>query len=201
MQQMSFPGLGPAVHREVHNFFFALWPGDSTRAEIAAAADRLKREQAPSGRWINPHRYHLTVHYLGAYASLPPDLVARARQAGARVRASTFDLVLDAAGSFPNRDIPWWLGCNRVPDAMSDLGGDLADALRASGLAAPSRVRLVPHVTILRNADRALPTTPVAPIVWPVDELVLIDSLLGAKSAYTVIGRWKLAPNSRYSGV
>lgn len=192
MQQMSFPGIESPARGETHNLFFALWPGESTRAQIEAAAAQLKRSHAPQGRWLNPRRYHLTMRYLGAHVALPPQLVSVALAAGDEVRVPAFDLVLDAAGSFRNSNIPWWLGCSAEPVGVDALSRGIADAFRALGSHVAGGGRLVPHITILRDADRPLPATPIAPIVWPVDEFVLIDSLLGADSRYTILRRWKL---------
>ena len=47
--------------------------------------------------------------------------------------------------------------------------------------------------TVLRDARRPLPPTPVEPpLCWPVDSFVLIHSELGARNAYTEMGRWTL---------
>ena len=63
-----------------HNLFFALWPDDDVRARIASAARQLKKAHAPRGRWIEPHRYHLTLRYLGAHATVPDALLAAAQR-------------------------------------------------------------------------------------------------------------------------
>ena len=39
--------------------------------------------------------------------------------------------------------------------------------------------RFVPHVTLLRDKHRLLPSIPVAPLEWTVTEFVLVHSLLG----------------------
>jgi len=62
--------------------------------------------------------------------------------------------------------------------------------MRASQSA--NAAKLVPHVTILRDATRALEPTSVQPIEWPVGEFVLIESVLGATSRYDIVQRWNL---------
>jgi 2'-5' RNA ligase len=180
--------------RASHNLFFALWPSDAVRAEITAAARQLRAESAPQGRWINPLRYHLTLHYLGNHAAIPPTLLALALAAGDAVHTAPFELVLDRAGSFRNRDIPWWLGCDEAPAGLQALWNAIAESFKTVGSDALDRSRLTPHVTILRDARTPLAPTPIAPIAWPVDGFVLIDSVLGAEAKYTELRRWALAP-------
>ena len=190
---MDRPPSGSDRARSSHNLFFALWPDESVRAGIEAAARVLERTHAPRGRWIKPPRYHLTLRFLGEFARLPDDLVAAACDAGDRVRADAFGFSLDVAGSFANRHIPWWLGCRDRVDALVALRNGIADGLRANGQPLADREsEPVAHVTILRDADRPLPPTPIAPIEWPVDAFVLIDSELGPRPRYAMLRRWPL---------
>ena len=175
-----------------HNLFFALWPDAEVRAQIDVAARHLKQVHAPAGRWIKPHRYHLTLLFLGEHVSVPGDLVAAAVATGDRVHASVFAFALDIAASFANRKIPWWLGCREIAPGLARLREDISTGLRASGYGIRDEVDPVAHVTILRDAGRALPATPIAPIEWAVGEFVLIDSRLGLESSYTVLRRWPL---------
>jgi 2'-5' RNA ligase len=176
-----------------HNLFFALWPDDDVRERIASAARRLEETHAPHGRWIGPHRYHLTLRYLGAHATLPEPLLATAHAAGDAVRTRAFEFALDIAGSFRNRDIPWWLGCREIPAGLHALWNALADALSANGAGAEEHVKRVAHVTLLRDADRRLADESIEPVAWPVHEFVLIDSVIGGASSYTILRRWPLA--------
>jgi 2'-5' RNA ligase len=175
-----------------HNLFFALWPDDEVRERIASAARHLKSVHAPRGRWVKPHRYHLTLHYLGEHSTLPGPLLAACRAAGDVVRASSFPFTLDMAGSFANREIPWWLGCHAMPRALAALWENLAQGLRANGIANDEPAPRVAHVTVLRDADRHLAPEPIEPVAWPVREFALVDSRLGAESGYTILQRWQL---------
>jgi RNA 2',3'-cyclic 3'-phosphodiesterase len=195
MEQMRLSGIERPPPRVSHNLFFALWPDAVVRAQIDAAARRLKQVHAPAGRWIKPHRYHLTLHFLGEHATLPADLVAAACAAGDGVRAPAFDFTLDIAASFANRKIPWWLGCRELAPGLAALWESISAGLRASGYGIRDELDLAAHVTVLRDAARALPATPIAPIEWAVGEFVLIDSLLGPESSYTVLRRWVLLPD------
>lgn len=178
--------------RVSHNLFFALQPGDEVRARIDAAAHRLKEEHPSSGRWIKPHRYHLTLRYLGAHARLPDELIAAALSSGDRLRVPAFEFALETAGSFANRTIPWWIGCRDMPPGLGALWDAISTGLDKHGLRAAGEER-IPHVTVLRDADRLLPSMPVAPIAWPVEEFALVDSLLGPEPMHKVLHRWCLS--------
>jgi len=175
-----------------HNLFFALWPDDDVRERIAMAAQRLKQAHAPRGRWIKPHRYHLTLRYLGEHSTLPASLSRACHAAGDGVRAPSFSFALDAAGSFANRKIPWWLGCHAMPGALDALWESLSRGLAANGVTNEEAAQRVAHVTILRDADKRLAPERIEPIAWPVREFALVDSLLGAASGYTILQRWQL---------
>jgi 2'-5' RNA ligase len=179
------------------NLFFALWPDDEARAAIAAAARTLREATSPRGRWIGAHRYHLTLAFLGAFDAAESDAtIERAKVAADRIDATRFDVTLDTAGSFRNRAIPWWLGCSAIDARLVALWKALDDALVAEGI----RVAVdkhVAHVTLLRDADRPLATTPldslnVAPIRWRAQEFVLIESRLGADARFLIAGSWPL---------
>jgi RNA 2',3'-cyclic 3'-phosphodiesterase len=178
--------------RSSHNLFFALWPDDALRERIASAAAHLRETRTPRGRWIAARRYHLTVIFLGHHAALPEPLVAGALAAGDAVRVAPFDFALDVAGSFANRSIPWWLGCKSHVAGLFALRSALFDGMRAAGVQVWEDTAHVAHVTILRDADRGLPTTPIEPADWAVREFALIDSTLGAGASYEVLRRWPL---------
>jgi len=175
-----------------HNLFFALWPDDDVRERIVSASQHLKKRHAPRGRWIKPHRYHLTLRFLGEHSTLPDPLIAACRAAGNAVRAPPFSFSLDAAGSFPNRKIPWWLGCHAMPDTLDALWSALAQSLDANGIAPDEPVPRVAHVTVLRDADGRLAPERIEPIDWTVRDFVLVDSALGAEPGYTILQRWPL---------
>lgn len=186
--QPGLPGIEAADAVERHNLFFALRPDAATAECIAAVARRLFEQHRPGGYLLPPPRYHVTLPYLGEHAVLPPALVRAALAAGASVRSAPFVLPLDLAGSFSNVKVPWWLGTSERSAALDVL-------FRA--IAAPLGLRFDPeafrpHLTIVRNAARQLPLTPIEPIAWTVDEFVLIDSRVRPRPLHTVIGRWRL---------
>ena len=186
----------PEVQRRggCHRLFFALWPDDAVRAAIAGHAVALRQRLRPRGRPVSPHRYHLTLQFVGEFEALPAALAGRAMSAAARVRAPAFELRLDRTGSFDNRSIPWWLGCGRTPGGLLRLWDDLGQALGLARVEVRSANRLRPHVTILRDATAALPSGAIdVPVDWHVDAFVLIHSVSGARPEYRELGRWPLS--------
>ena len=175
-----------------HNLFFALWPDEALRSRIETAALALQAAHRARGRRTRPQRYHMTLGYLGAHAELPGDLIVAARAVGDRLGADAFDCRLDIAGSFAGRSIPWWLGCSEIPTAMAQLVDGIAQGMQSRGYAGKQEAKFAAHVTVLRDADRRLATTAIAPIDWNVAAFVLVDSELGPRPSYTIVERWPL---------
>lgn len=182
---------------EVDRLFFALWPDEQTRAGMGAAAAHLRQRLRPVGHWVAAHRYHLPLHFLGDYTAYPTALAQRAIEAAATVRSPCLELLMDQAGSFRNRSIPWWLGPARPPAELKQLWRDLREALQLHSVPYDTKLRLAPHVTVLRGADQNLAITPVPPARWNVQLFALIHSHLGTASAYRVLGTWPLVTDRR----
>jgi 2'-5' RNA ligase len=190
MQQATLPGFD-APARELHNLFFALWPDEATRAGIAEIAARMQKNHPVPGHWLKPARYHLTLQFLGEHARLPADLVASACAAAARVRSPAFDLALDRVGSFANARV-CWLGCTQLPPQMLALFEQLGVLLAANGCRVVGGRQLVPHVTLLRDAEHELAFALSSALRWRVDEFVLIHSQIQPFLPYRIVERWPL---------
>lgn len=177
-----------------HRLFFALWPGDEVRARIDAAADGLVRAHVPGGRRVRRDRLHLTVRFLGDFATVPDGLVEAACAAASRIGHDAFDLTLDTAGSFRVSRV-WWLGCREEHAGLTMLWQSLGRALGDAGVLMKPSHRFTtqvftPHVTVLRDVPRVLAPAPIEPVHWAVPDFVLIDSRPGA--GYVRIGCWPL---------
>lgn len=179
---------------EAHRLFFALWPDEGTRAALGRAASALRSRQPQArGRWVGVERYHVTLHFLGTYPGAFPEALARsvADVAADLPPTPAFDLRIDVTGSFPGRAAPWWLGTSRLPAPLRELWQRLGEALRDAGLPHDERRDFTPHVTVLRDPARSLPSTDLgdASLDWPVESFALVHS--GARG-YTVLDRWSL---------
>ena len=175
---------------EIHRLFLALWPDASVRSAVRAAVERLQREHAPGGRAVNPARYHVTLQYFGDFDRRPDALLADVRRALAALGMPRFVLPLERAGRFGTVG---WLGPERTPEPLDALWRALDARLRGAGVRTRGHARFVPHLTVLRDMRRPLPPVALAPIEWPVDRVVLIDSRHGGGApAYDLLESWPL---------
>lgn len=193
MQQESLFGSGDRKPVELHRLFFALMPDGTTRDGLHHAALQLHATNPSGGRLVNPRRYHLTLQFLGDFDGLPQALVAGACAAAAKVKVAPFTLLLDRAGGFRNRSIPWWLGPAGEVPGLASLWHELGLELARAGVRVPGAQGFRPHVTVLRDASHVLPETLIAPVTWYVDRFALVCSVPGGKSSYTALGTWPLA--------
>jgi len=165
--------------------FFALWPDQRVRAQLAHWAREL--HALCGGRLVRPENLHLTLAFLG---DVDEARVAQVQQAAGEVAPRAFSLVLDRPGYWKRNRIAW-AGASVVPSEFQALVAQLHRALAAANIAFDARAE-VPHVTLLRDAraPRALPA--LAPIDWQVDAFVLVHSVTQASgSCYRITNSWK----------
>ncbi len=164
--------------------FFALWPDGETRARMARLARRLPRRR---GRPVPPENLHVTLAFIG-----PVDAqTARCLEAAAaRVPVAPFDLTLDTIGGFRKARVVW-LGASRVPAALLRLVAALNEALGDCGHT-PDPRPFTPHVTLFRDAEPTGEQGDIArPVVWPVRDFALVESVTAPKGAvYRVLKRF-----------
>lgn len=148
--------------------FTALWPSAAVRAALLT---QRARWVLPAGaRPVAPAKLHITLHFLG---SQPVELIPALRGALAGP-VVPFELQLDRAEVWPNGVA--LLAPAEPPAALDVVHHAQADALRALGLKVERR-RYRPHLTLARDARGATPPAECGAIVWPVHELVLVQSL------------------------
>jgi len=172
---------------ETRRLFFALWPGAALQAELVRRARKALRPGG--GRAVATDKLHLTLAFLGSV-----DAQAQAcMEAGADgVRGEAFTLELDQLGHFPRPRVIW-AGASRVPAALRTLVQDLTRALLPCGYRPESRP-FQAHVTLMRKAARGPRPAEIEPLVWPVGDFALVESLTLPEGAqYRVLRRWPLA--------
>ncbi|MEJ2175022.1 MAG: RNA 2',3'-cyclic phosphodiesterase, partial [bacterium] len=161
--------------------FFALWPPERSAARLAHWARDLAHDTG--GRATRQETIHLTLAFLGEIeAARVDDAIAAART----VRAPAHKLLIEHAEFWPHNRI-LWVGPQRRPAPMARLARELGKALRRADFALERRP-FAAHVTLIRKArtPRALP--PLPKVDWPVDEFVLVRSLLSNEGAqYAVL--------------
>jgi 2'-5' RNA ligase len=193
MQQQSLFGTGMDVPVQIHRLFFAVLPDDDARRAIARTAEELRANPAIHGRWIDPSRYHMTLHFLGDNSELRQDLVDRATVAAAKVKLHAFDISLDRLASFHGRKPPGVLRCPNGATPVHALWQALRRELLHVGLGATLEAECTPHITIFYSDGAMLEPAAIEPIAWTVREYVLVHSVVG-QNAYRILERWAL-PN------
>ena len=166
--------------------FFALWPDDRVRAELAAQRDRIAHDYA--GRATRPDTLHLTLLFLGEVDELRvPTLLA----CGDRIKSVAFQLRIDACAHFREARVAC-LGGTEPPAALTDLHRALLTEVRAAQFSVDESV-YQPHITMARSCT-IFPSPHPTPIVdWPVESFVLIDSRrTEAGAIYRVLKYWPL---------
>jgi 2'-5' RNA ligase len=174
--------------------FFALWPDEDTREALAAwshAAHALC-----GGRAIPAQRIHLTLFFVGA---VERSRIEALESAAGAVRAEPFDITFDTVGYWRHNHIVW-AGASRCPPALPAVAASLSAILAAHGYP-PEERAYVPHVTLVRNAERKPAPAAVAPAVWRVREFVLAESVPAPGGVrYEVRRRWPLTAHNGRKG-
>jgi len=137
------------------------------------------------GRLVRPENIHLTLAFLGE--ADPGKAIAVARQ----VRAMRHTLPIEEARYWKHNAIVW-VGPLAIPEALSDLAGQLYSSLRTEGFALEERP-FAAHVTLLRKAKPVMALPPPPRVDWPVDEFRLVRSKVSREGAsYEALERFSL---------
>jgi 2'-5' RNA ligase len=165
--------------------FFALWPDEGVRAQLAGWARAL--HAVCGGRPTRAENLHLTLAFLG---SVEDARVADVERSADEVAPRAASLVLDTPGYWKHNRIAW-AGASAVPEELEAFVAELRGALARSGIAFDSKA-FVSHVTLLRDA-RAPETMPaLSPIGWKLDAFALVQSvMLSRGSRYEIRKTWK----------
>ena len=169
--------------------FFALWPTEAVRAQLAAVA----QSHAALGRVIAARNLHVTVAFLGAVAE---EHVVSALQAAHSVQKLTFDvnfmLHLDRV-EFWRRSSLICLAAAHVPPELQTLVERLRAELRQRGFELHEREQFRPHVTLIRDVAGGPAGAPAVSVRWAVDSFALVESKVGQRgSEYAVLEEWRV---------
>ncbi len=192
-EQLALPGFD-APTKPTDRLFFAIFPDADTAAHVARLAEQLRGEHQMKGKPLATKRFHVTLHHLGDYAGLPPDVVAAASEAAAAVAMPSFDVAFDYTMSFLSRrgSLPLVLRGHDGIAAATAFQHALAASLEKAGFAGASKAQFTPHLTLLYDGHRVM-ERPVEPVSWTVREFVLVHSVLG-RTRHVVLGQWPLRP-------
>lgn len=181
-----------APARPTDRLFFALLPESSALAQAAALAQQLRDEHGLTARPISAERLHVTLHHVGDFLGVPAHTMAALQVAVATLSAPSFAVTFDRVASFSGKPgkLPLVLLGGEGVAEVTAFQAQLDKALALAGVSRSSRAHYTPHLTLLYG-DRRVDERPIEPISWPVQEFVLVHSLIG-QGQYTVLGRWPL---------
>ena len=171
---------------ETERLFFALWPDEGLRAQLAH--EMRKNVRHCGGRPVQAGNFHITLAFVGSIAKQRRGCL---EAAAASVQGVPFDLSLDRVGYW-SRPKSYWLGCETVPAALLDLVVQLNRYLSSCGYQ-PDLRPYTPHITLARKVQQAPKIDQVTPIGWNLDHFHLVRSQTRTEGAqYEVVGQWPL---------
>jgi 2'-5' RNA ligase len=166
--------------------FFALWPEARLQSALAGLAADIQAQCG--GRATPSEKIHITLFYVG---DIDRERVPALKAIAAAVAVSRFELDLNRIGYWRQNRIVW-AGARDCPEALAALAQQLQQRLLVEGVQAEDRP-YVPHVTLVRNAQRFPQRKDVGPLTWEVREFALVESApAGAGVRYDVVARWPL---------
>ncbi|HET6970108.1 MAG TPA: 2'-5' RNA ligase family protein [Phenylobacterium sp.] len=172
--------------------YFALQPPVEAQREVRRRLAEAKARWPLTARPVPPERLHVSLCGVGAFPSLPHEVVTAARCAGAAARDRPFRVAFNRLGAWGRGEgpRPLVLWGDEGVIGVESLHQRLHAALAALGLAGGAPGPIWPHMTLLRDRT-AVPETVVPKVDWWVREFVLIASLHGA-GRHEVLGRFPL---------
>ncbi len=177
------------LSRKNRRLFFALWPPDAVRAQLAAAA----QSHAALGRAIAARNLHVTLAFLGAVAEERIVGVLEAAQSAQKLTfGGNFMLHLDRI-EFWRRSSLICLSAGQIPSELLALVEGLRAGLLERGFGLREHQTFRPHVTLVRDVARGPADAGVASVQWPIDSFALVESKVGQRgSEYAVLEAWRL---------
>ena len=167
--------------------FYALWPGPAVQQALGEWARGC--HDACGGRRVPVEKLHVTVAFLGEVpAQRYPTLIDIGGAAG----AGNFELIFDRIAYWRHNRIVH-AAANAIPTPLAALARVLTERIAGAGLPIERRAFL-PHVTLLRDAKRTPPRLQIAPLVWQVGALSLVETIQQeGKHAYRACESWTLS--------
>jgi RNA 2',3'-cyclic 3'-phosphodiesterase len=192
--QLDLFGRPSGAPLERHRLFFAVMPDDRARDGISRAAGMVRQQHSDirPRSWIGVERYHATLNFLGDFSAFPEDIVRKAKAAGENLKAASFSWTLDYVASFRGDEPPCVLRSTIVPKSFTTLWQALNAELVYAGLQRYVDRQFTPHVTLAYGRSELPGDTPITPITWRVERVVLIDNVVG-KGGYQILGSWPLS--------
>ncbi len=168
--------------------FFAVWPPHRTAERLAHWA--AQAQKSTGGRLTRAESIHLTLAFLG---EVEEEKVAAAVRAARRTQGERHALPIEEGRLWAHNRIVW-VGPREMPAALGSIAERLRALLAAEGFNLERRP-FAAHITLIRKARSEGRLPPLPAVEWPVDEFVLVRSLLSSRgSSYQALERFPLLP-------
>jgi RNA 2',3'-cyclic 3'-phosphodiesterase len=168
--------------------FFALWPNDVLRSQLAP--HRLEVLRHCGGRPSLPLTLHMTLVYVGR---VPEPRVEELTAIGDSIHQQAFDYEIDVAACFGKAGVAW-LGSQQPPGALMDLRATLQNLVYGAGFPIDQR-EFRPHVTVARNITTFVEPWLVNPVTWNVNQFSLVAATTMQNGVrYESLRDWPLSP-------
>ena len=166
-----------------HRLFWAIRPTAPVDTQIGNFVEQL----APGMPRVRNDRLHVTMGITEDYPEEPTDLAATMREISDAIAARPFEMMVDrlagSSGSVALRP-------SRRIAGLYALHDQIIAVTRRARLALRRQWHFNPHVTLFYRNGAPF-TRDIAGFRWPVDELVLIHSVVG-RTEHRPVGRWLL---------
>ncbi|HQN64685.1 MAG TPA: RNA 2',3'-cyclic phosphodiesterase [Methylophilus sp.] len=171
---------------DVARVFFALWPQAKARQALHKLA--LGIQPLCKGRVMVADNLHLTLLFLG---EVERTRLPQLMQIAGNVSAPAFAFALDKLAFWRHNRIAYAAPQVTVP-ALVELASALRQQLKGAGELEKSE-KFAAHVTLIRNAAKALESQAITPIAWAADSFVLVESVSTEKGVrYQILHKWPL---------
>ncbi|HEA26208.1 MAG TPA: RNA 2',3'-cyclic phosphodiesterase [Ectothiorhodospiraceae bacterium] len=151
--------------------FFALWPDNNVRKQIAEINRQLP-PVARGSRLMSRSNLHLTLHYIGPVNEVDVSCLSNAAK---KVKSASFKLELDRLGYFKRPKV-LWLGGEESPDGYKELLIRLSDEIAHCGFEMKEENN-TPHVTLRRKVSKPKEFANIQTVEWAVERFVLVESV------------------------
>lgn len=195
-EQLLLPGMDSRdFESTIDNLFVAIFPGAENAKRISNLGIGLKDLLGVEGKLRPESHLHATMYHVGTYRDGLPEAHVAAAKRSCEVSATlshplqaTFNRVLTFQGGEGRH--PFVLAGTSQNTALHVLHKALVAQFAKQGFRIGRNSSFELHIT-LAYAKEAVDEVPIEPIISPVDELVLIHSMVG-QTKYRVLGRWPL---------
>ncbi len=151
-----------------HRLFFALWPDEVTRAELAKLLDVIPRHR---GKPVAVQNLHITLAFIG---NVDEAMKQCLQERAEKVNSEPFSMTMTRLGYFRRAKVTW-LGPETCPLPLQSLVECLNTELEACGHR-PDKRPFSPHLTLFRKSKPVKFDSKIVPLHWQINRFCLVQS-------------------------